>query len=222
MAQPVTPQRVIDGAELLLRRLTRNLDAFDGGDASAAGDLAGIISTLTGDGAGNKVVLRLASVARVPLPRELVSGKPETNVPSMIGSFGNLPVAAGQGVLMRQGNSAHSVPFRDWISMPSLIVPASPENKVLWMKFANVVGNARGSHLSQTLPDLLVKSEMFGGAGLSLEDYLVRQLAWQLERILAEVLVSAGATVSVPRDRPVEFSGAALGWACPERTAAPA
>ncbi|GAB3611565.1 hypothetical protein GCM10027414_36910 [Humibacter ginsengiterrae] len=86
----------------------------------------------------------------------------------------------------------------------SLIVPGSEKQRLSWSQFATLVANTDGSHLGVEYHDLLAESDLFGAIGMSLQDYLLRQIGWQVEMVLAHTLAASGRSIP-PRTRRLDF-----------------
>jgi hypothetical protein len=201
MPIPRTDAELIAQGVTLLARLARHLDALENGDATAGDDLASVLRILIGKSTGNRAVLRLAKAANLALPRVWVSGRPESAPdPHLLIAFGNLPVDPNPKEL-GQPHEPHWMGFRDWVEAPSFIVPSSQRGSESWGSFATLAGNTTGSHMSEVYHDLLVTSDMFSSSGLSFQSYLLRQIGWQVERVLADLLGQAGQPVTAPTRR---------------------
>jgi hypothetical protein len=199
-----TPAEIIAEGPKLLARLGRALDAVERGDEGAGDELGGMLRILidTSD-RGNRGMTRLATALKVKLPAVWVSGGPEIDTRGgLVISFGNLPAVPAHGD--GQPHTGRYLPFEAWIAATSLVVPLSEKRKLSWGAFATLAGNTGGAHLGAAYSDLLVTSELFDAVGLSLQDYLLRQVGWQVERSLADILASSGRPL-VPRTRKVDL-----------------
>jgi hypothetical protein len=206
-----TDEQIIAEGPGLLGRLGRHLTAVEKGEEGAGDDLAAVLRILIDPkDKGNRAMMRLAKATKLSLPDVLVSGWPEAKPDkALLLSFGNLPLvpAPGDG----QPHAPHIMGFREWIEATSLIVPSSQHRSESWGSFATLAGNTSGAHLSTEYHDLLVTSDLFGSVGLSLQDYLLRQVGWQVERVLADLLTRAGKPI-IPRTRPLDYWPRLLVW----------
>lgn len=206
--RPMASSELVEVIERLLRRLRRAMDALDAGDLSGADDIASHLRTLIGRGAGNLALARLARELDLPLPRVQVSNRPEKGRDVVL-SVGNLPLGTAERGFL--GQNDHSLPFNDWTSAVSLVLRGALRPEVGWQYLVEQAGNTTGSHVSTTLPDILDKSRLFSVTGLDLERYLLRQVAWQVERILQDLLVRSGRTVVI-RDRSIYIFDSCITW----------
>jgi len=201
MVIPRTSADTIDEGFQLLNRLGRHLNAVEQGDPGAGDDLASVLRILLDrTNAGNRGMSRLSAALNVPLPPVFVSGSPMLTGDGLLLSFGNLPLvpAPGDG----QPHTPRWLPFEAWVNADSLIVPSSQKRRESWGSFATLVANTDGAHLSTVYHDFLETSDLFDTLGLSLQDFLLRQIGWQVEQVLAQVLASAGRSL-LPRTRRV-------------------
>jgi hypothetical protein len=189
---------------MLSRRLSRALDTIDGGDLSGGDDLAGNLRTLIANGNGNRAIMRLASATGIVPEAVVVSARPKDERDTVI-AVGNLPSNPG---LKGASTSVRTIEFRDWIDMNSLVVARARRRAFSWSALANTAGNTTGNHLGTTIPDVLEHSSMFGLAGFTLHHYLLRQIAWLVERSLTTILREVGQDVPAVAQRPIELFGA--------------
>lgn len=212
MPVPMSNAQLANQGTLLLARLGRHLDALEEGDESASDDLAAVLRILIDSkDKGNRAMLRLASAGNLTLPRVWVSGRPgELDDRRLLLSFGNLPVDPGP-LELGQPHAPHWMGFRDWIEAPSLIVPTSQRRRESWGSFATLAANTSGAHMSTVYHDLLATSDLFSSAGLSFQHYLLRQVGWQVERVLADLLAQTGQTVT-PSPRRLDYWPRLLVW----------
>lgn len=198
-------------APKLLTRLGRHLSAVEQGEEGAGDDLAAVLRILIdGSNRGNRGMARLAKALGVPIPTVLVSGPPTLNADrGLMLAFGNLPSfnTPGDGHL----HAPHMMTFEDWMDAPSLIVPGSEKRRMSWGGFAALVANTDGSHLSVEYHDLLETSDLFNAVGLSLRDYLLRQVGWAVEQALAMMIIASGKPL-LPRTRRLDYWGRAPIW----------
>jgi hypothetical protein len=203
MPIPKTPDQIIGEGHTLLTRLGRHLDAVEQGHEGAGADLAAVLRILLDQtNAGNRGMDRISAALKVPLPPVFVTGGPELRPDGgLLMSFGNMPVvpAPGDG----QPHTGRYLPFDSWASVTSLVAPGTQRRRESWANFATLVANTGGSHLGTEYHDLLVRSDLFDAVGLSLQDYLLRQVGWQVERVLADVLARSGRRM-LPRTRRVD------------------
>jgi len=187
-----------------LSRLGRHLSAVERGEEGAGRDLAAVLRTLLDKtNRGNRGMVRLAAALQLPLPPVMVSGSPDLGADgTLLLSFGNLPLvpAPGDG----RPHTPRYLPFEAWIDTPSLIAPSSEKRRQSWGEFATLIANTDGSHLGTEYHDLLVTSDLFDAVGLSLQDYLLRQIGWQVERVLADLLAQTGRPM-FPRTRRLDY-----------------
>lgn len=203
MPTPRTPADLIAEGPGLLSRLGRHLGAVERGEEGAGDDLAAVLRILIDStDKGNRGMVRLAAALGISLPQVMVSGSPDLSAPGLLLSFGNLPVvpAPGDGL----PHTPRYLPFEAWLDTPSLIVPSSQKRRESWGSFATLIANTGGSHLSTVYHDLLVTSDLFDAVGLSLRDYLLRQVGWQVERVLADLLARTG-RLMLPRTRRLDY-----------------
>lgn len=204
MPIPRTPDEIVAEGHKILSRLGRALAAVEQGEAGAGDDLANVLRILVETGnRGNRVMARLAGALRVKLPSVFVSGGPTTDQSrGLVMSFGNLPVtpAPGDG----QPHTPRWLPFDAWMDTYSIVVPGSEKRRLSWRQYITLVANTSGSHLGAEYHDLLETSDIFAAVGLSLRDYLLRQIGWQIERILSEILARSG-RLMIPRTRKIDF-----------------
>ena len=202
MPIPRTSNEVIAEAPKWLSRLSRNLTNVEQGEEGAGDELAGTLRTLLdSSNKGNQLMVRLSAALKVPLPDVFVSGSPELNAIGLMISFGNLPLvpAPGDG----HPHSPRYLPFGAWIRTPSLVVPGSEKRKQSWEQFVTLIGNTDGAHFGVENHNLLTTSKLFGAVGLTLRDYLLHQVGWQVERVLADLLARNGRPM-LPRNRPLD------------------
>lgn len=211
MPIPRSSADYVDACFKLLSRLSRHLDAVERGVAGSGDDLAAVLRILIDpQDKGNRAVQRLADAIGAPLPHVLVSGAPDEAQPGTLVSFGNLPVVPGP-LELGLPHAPRYLPFSDWIGTRSLIVPSSERKAASWGGFAALVGNTSGSHMSTVYHDFLATSDLFGSVGLSLQTYFLRQVGWQVERVLAYLLREAGRPL-LPRARALDFWPRMLVW----------
>ena len=194
-----TDADLIAAAPGLLTRLGRHLSAVESGAAGAGDDLAAVLRILLDKtNPGNRGMARIAAAIGVDLPAVVVSGAPQLSGTALLMSFGNLPVvpAPGDG----QPHTPRSLPFQEWVDTPSLVVPGSEKRRESWGSFSTLIANTGGAHLGTTYHDLLATSDLFQTLGLSLQDYLLRQIGWQVERVLADLIAHTGHGM-IPRTR---------------------
>jgi len=187
-----------------LSRLGRHLSALERGEEGAGHDLAAVLRTLLDkNNPGNRGMIRLAKALGTPLPTVIVSGGPDAGTQgSLVLSFGNLPVipAPGDGL----PHSPRSMSFEAWINALSIVAPSTEKRRQSWAEFVTLIANTDGSHLGTENHDLLVTSDMFDTVGLSLRDYLLRQIGWQVELVLAHLIVMTGRPI-LPRTRRLDL-----------------
>jgi len=203
MPTPRTSQQIIDEGPGLLSRLGRHLGAVERGEDGAGNDLSAVLRILLDStDKGNRGMVRLAAAIGAKLPAVFVSGSPQLTGTALLLSFGNLPVvpAPGDG----QPHTPRWLPFESWVNTPSLIAPGSQKGRASWGEFATLIANTNGSHLGTSYHDLLDTSDMFDTLGLSLQDYLLRQIGWQVERVMADLLARTGRPM-LPRTRQLAF-----------------
>lgn len=211
MPTPRSEQEILRQGPALLGRLTRHLNAVEAGEEGAGDDLAAVLRILLDSTSrGNRGLLRIAQAAKLTPLGVIVSGPPLVEGdPSLLLAFGNLPVvpAPGEG----QPHAPHQMEFRQWAEDTSLLVPSSQRRSESWASFATLAGNTSGAHLSVEYHDLLETSDLFGSVGLSLKDYLLHQVGWVVERVLADLLTRAGLPV-IPRTRRLDYWPRMLVW----------
>jgi hypothetical protein len=204
MPIPRTPVEIVAEGPKILSRLGRALAAVEQGDAGAGDDLANVLRMLLDTtNRGNRVMARLAGALNVKLPSVFVSGGPTTDWShGLMLSFGNLPLtpAPGDG----QPHSPRWLPFDAWMDTYSIVVPDSEKRRLSWRQYITLVANTNGSHLGTEYHDLFETSNLFDAVGMSLQDYLLRQIGWQIERTLTEVLARSGRPL-IPRTRRIDF-----------------
>lgn len=202
MPLPRTSSEVIEEAPKWLARLSRNLTNVEHGEEGAGDELAGTLRTLLDStNKGNRLVVRLSVALKSSFPEVFVSGGPEADSDGLVLSFGNLPLvpAPDDGY----PHSPRYLPFEAWMRAPSLVVPGSEKRKQSWEQFVTLIANTDGAHFGIENHNLLTTSKLFGAVGLSLRDYLLHQVGWQVERVFADLLARAGRPL-IPRDRPLE------------------
>lgn len=203
MPTPRTSQQIIDEGPDLLNRLGRHLSSVERGEAGAGHDLAAVLRILLDStDKGNRGMVRLAAAIGADLPAVFVSGGPQLTGTSLTLSFGNLPVVPSPGD--GQPHTPRWLPFSAWVDTPSLIVPGSEKRRESWGSFATLIANTRGSHLGTSYHDLLETSDLFNALGLSLQDYLLRQIGWQVEQVLATLMARTGRP-QIPRTRQLGY-----------------
>ena len=203
MPTPRTRQQIIDEGPGLLSRLDRHLSAVELGKEGAGNDLAAVLRILLDPiNPGNRGMVRLASAIGAGLPPVFVSGSPQLTGTALLLSFGNIPLVAAPGD--GQPHTPRWLPFQGWIDTPSLIVPGSQKRRESWASFATLIANTGGSHLGTNYHDFLETSDLFDTYGLSLQDYLLRQIGWQVERVLADLLARAERPL-LPRTRRLDY-----------------
>lgn len=204
MPTPRTGAELIAEGPRLLSRLDRHLSAVERGEEGAGGDLAAVLRILLDQtNPGNRGMVRLAAALKVPLPPVFVTGSPELRPDGgLLLSFGNVPAipAPGDG----HPHTGRFLPFAGWISTPSLIAPSTQRRRESWATFVTLVANTGGSHLGTEYHDLLETSDLFDAVGLSLQDYLLRQVGWQVERVLADLLARTGRPM-IPHTRKLDY-----------------
>jgi hypothetical protein len=202
MVIPRTNADTIDEGFQLLSRLGRHLSAIEQGEPGSGDDLAAVLRILLDrTNPGNRGMSRLAAALKVPLPPVFASGSPMLTGDGLLLSFGNLPLvpAPGDG----QPHTPRWLTFDAWANTDSLIVPSSQKKRESWGTFTTLIANTDGSHLSTVYHDFLETSDLFETVGLSLQDFLLRQVGWQVEQVLAQLLARAGRSL-LPRTRRVD------------------
>src|SRR6187402_1145078 len=162
MPIPMTDAQVIEQGRRLLTRLSRHLDAVERNDEGAGDELAAVLRILIDwQDKGNRAMYRLAAVTGQELQRVLVSQRPEPKpVGRLLLAFGSLPVIYSRPELGKF-DTPRTVAFRDWVEAPSILVPAAERSSLSWSRFAALVANTTGSHLSRVYHDILVTSDLF-------------------------------------------------------------
>lgn len=190
-----TEVELVKHARSTLHRLSTNLDAVDAGDPHAAETVASLLRTLISDGKGNSVCRRLGKLG-ITFPTVTVSRAPGHH-PTTIFSLGNMPDLDGLAADTSGGQGwRREEPFLRWIGLTSLRMPiASQRTTYSFAHLIAAIANTYGSHVSHTVPDLLDRATLFGVSGFSLSAYLVRQVAWAVERSCERALVDAGCEV---------------------------
>ncbi|KQR08542.1 hypothetical protein [Cellulomonas sp. Leaf334] len=198
-----TPVELIKQAQSTLHRLSTNLDAVDQGDPHASETVSSLLRTLISDGRGNSVCRRLEKIG-ISFPTVTVSRAPQ-NQPKTVLSFGNLPDYDGLGEDQRGGEGwRREEPFLRWLGLTSLRMPiASQRTTYSYAYLITTIANTYGAHVSHTVPDLLDRATLFGVGGLPLSAYLVRQVAWAVERSYERAFTEAGYEVGDHSTRPV-------------------
>jgi hypothetical protein len=209
-----TSTDVLAQAPTVLARLNRALTGVERGDAGAGGDLATVIRLLLDTGnRGNKFLGRVAAALSVSLPPVFVTGGPTTD-PSggLFFSFGNLPADSLGNAPAVPASMPDAVPvpdsrqlaFDQWMDAVSLVAPRTQKKQQSWRQFVTLIANTGGAHFGTDYHDILERSDLFGAVGMSLQDYLLRQIGWQAERVLADFVVKSGHPL-LPRTRRIDF-----------------
>jgi len=202
MVIPRTHAETIEEGFQLLSRLGRHLSAVEQGEPGAGDDLASVLRILLDrSNPGNRGMARLSVALKVPLPPVFVSGSPMLTGEGLLLSFGNLPLVPAPGD--DQPHTPRWLSFDAWVNADSLIIPSSQKKRESWGTFATLLANTDGSHLSTVYHDFLETSDLFDSVGLSLQDFLLRQVGWQVEQVLAQILGHAGRYL-LPRTRKVD------------------
>jgi hypothetical protein len=196
-----TPEELVTESSKLLARLGRALNSVERNDEGSGAELATVLRILVDStNRGNRVMVRLAAALRVELPPVFVSGGPARTSKEITLSFGNLPTeyAPSDG----QPQTPRWLPFDAWLDADSIVAPRSEKRRLSWRAFITLVANTGGAHLGVEYHDILLTSDRFDAVGLSLEDFFLRQVGWQIERVLVEVLAQSGRPM-LPRTRPM-------------------
>lgn len=199
-----TAAEIVAEGPALLGRLDRALTAVERSQIGAGADLATVLRILLdANNPGNRAMARLATALKVDLPSVLVSGGPATEATrGLVLSFGNLPLTPSPGD--SQPYTPRWLPFNAWLDVPSIVAPLSEKRRLSWRQFATLIANTGGAHLGTEYHDLLITSDRFSAAGMTLQDYLLRQVGWQVERVLADSLARTGHPL-LPRTRRIDF-----------------
>lgn len=201
-----TPEEIVQQGPVLLARLGRSLTAVEGRELGASEELATVLRILLDStNPGNRGMARLATATGVQLPEVLISGEPagiSAARRDLVFSFGNLPTSDTPAP--GQPQAPRWLPFGAWADAVSVVAPGSQKRRQSWSQFVTLMANTGGAHLSTDYHDFLVTNDLFRTIGMPLQEYFLRQVGWQVEQVLAQIVAQSGHPV-LPRTRRLEL-----------------
>lgn len=185
---------MVKAARRLRQRLGRHLDALEAGEVGAVDDVATVLRTLLGHGDGNDAIKRLCRMRNVGLPRVQVS-VPIADDPQIGLAFGAVPAPSGGD------EPVVTVDVDRWRRLPAVIIRGAPRRVSTWEKLIKDYANTFGSHLSETIPQLLSHTSSIGYSGpldLDLGEYLIHCAGIVGEDTLQQVLACIDGDMAPP------------------------
>ncbi|QTE31093.1 hypothetical protein [Pengzhenrongella sicca] len=212
--RPATPEDLVAGARSTLHRLSSTLDLADSGDPHAWETLASLLRTLISDGKGNGVCRRLERDFGYAFPSVVVSPAPSEPAGTVL-AFGNLPDYRAAKIDPNPNGPRREVGFFSWLDLKSIRIPVAAQRTTFsYARLVTAVANTTGSHVSHTVPDLLDRARVFGVSGMALSAFLIRQVAWAVERSCEIALSAAGLGVADHRTtRPLHIGESTVAYA---------
>lgn len=178
-ARQRTPEELLDSARILLKRLTRSLDAFDSGERDAIYDVAAQTRTAIALGNGDKTVIRLVNVYRLE--------EPTVSVPPVGALWGQVDLQIGPIPCESDVRESRLVTLSEWVSKETAAL--IPEAGVqTWGRFIASYANEGGAHVSTTMRTELDAMRLFHGPATTVTDYMMRAAGAVAERCLSDVL----------------------------------
>lgn len=201
--QSISKDELLANAVVLRSRLARHLDALESGEVGAVDDLAAVLRTLLAFGQGDKVITRLQRAYQVPAPRVFVSD-PVEKIPHLLVAFGAILVADDRP--QPDGTSARWLDLDSWIRSDALAVQGMGK-PINWNKLITEYANTVGSHLSNTIPELLVETADVHAGQMNIIQFLVHNAGLVAESALDQVLDAiVGAAIGEPRGKHRQLS----------------
>lgn len=206
-SRPLNKEELASAVRRLERRLSRHLDAFDGGHLDAIDDIAAVLRTLLAHGDGDRVLLRFCREFKVELPMFYVS-PPPIDDPSVLIAAGGMPMPTD---LQQSGRQpGRWVDFRTWIDSDALIVKGALRRRNTWNEVISRYANTYGAHVSTSVPALLAQTEIFQTSGYTLGAYMIRAAALLAETALQQVHAMVDGATVTPANEQRRLGGSML------------
>lgn len=195
-----TPEELLESARILLKRLTRSLDAFDAGEHDAIYDVAAQTRTALAFGNGDKTVIRLVNMHRLT--------EPALSVPAVGDLWGRVDLQIGPIPCEFGTPESRVVTLSKWMTTETAaLIPG--ERVQTWDRFITYYANEGGAHVSTTMRAELDAMRLFQGPATTVTDYMMRAAGAVAERCLSDVLDQIEGTRKA--SRPYYTGGVRLG-----------